>query len=302
MRNDRNDKAENKNEKPVTILGLGPMGQALAAAFLKKGHPTTLWNRSTGKADALVSQGAVLADTITDAIAASPLVIICVLDYSAVQSILEPVGDVLRGRVLVNLTTGSPVQSRQTAAWAAEFGIDYLDGVIMTPPPTIGTPESAFLYSGPELVYKAVYPSLMNLNGNVTYLGADPGRAAAHDVALLDFFWASISGYIHALALAGAENIAARDFAVYAREMVASIPDIMTEIANQVDEGSYPGDLSNIISAEAGMRHIIHASEHHGIDVSFLSSARTFVQQAIDEGYGTDSIARVTTLLRKPLA
>jgi hypothetical protein len=50
------------------------------------------------------------------------------------------------------------------------------------------------------------------------------------------------------------------------------------------------------------MRHIIHASEHHGIDVSFLSSARTFVQQAIDEGYGTDSIARVTTLLRKPLA
>ncbi|GBG10597.1 dehydrogenase [Paenibacillus agaridevorans] len=293
---------ENEDRNPVTIIGLGPMGQALATAFLKNGHPTTLWNRSTGKADDLVRQGAVLADMIADAITASPLVIICVLDYNAVQSILEPVGDVLRGRVLVNLTTGSPEQSRRTAAWAAEFGIDYLDGVIMTLPTTIGTSASAFLYSGPELVYEAVHPSLMSLDGNATYLGADPGRAAAHDMALLDFLWASMSGYVHALALAGAENIAAREFAVYAREFVANIPDIMTQIANQVDEGSYPGDLSNIISAEAGMGHIIHASEHHGIDVSFLSSVRTFAQQAIDKGYGTDSFARVTTLLRKPQA
>lgn len=316
MGNDRYEKDKNKSERsiggeavvenedrnPVTIIGLGPMGQALATAFLKKGHPTTLWNRSTGKADALVRQGAVLAGMIADAITASPLVIICVLDYSVVQSILEPVGDVLRGRVLVNFTTGSPAQSRRTSAWAAEYGIDYLDGVIMTPPPTIGTPASAFLYSGPELVYKAVQPSLSSLDGIVTYLGAEPGRSAAHDVALLDFFWASMSGYVHALSLAGAENIAARDFAVYAREIVDSLPDIMTEIANQVDEGRYPGDMSNIISAEAGIGHIIHASEHHGIDVSFLSSARTFAKRAIDEGYGTDSFARVTTLFRKPSA
>ena len=36
---------------PVTVIGLGLMGQALAGAFLRAGHPTTVWNRSAAKAD-----------------------------------------------------------------------------------------------------------------------------------------------------------------------------------------------------------------------------------------------------------
>ncbi|WP_425301391.1 NAD(P)-binding domain-containing protein, partial [Nocardia cyriacigeorgica] len=38
--------AMTNNETPVSILGIGLMGQALARAFLKAGHPTTVWNRS----------------------------------------------------------------------------------------------------------------------------------------------------------------------------------------------------------------------------------------------------------------
>ncbi|MGW0589015.1 NAD(P)-binding domain-containing protein [Streptosporangium sp. NPDC002607] len=29
---------------PVTFIGLGLMGQAPAGAFLRDGHPTTVWN------------------------------------------------------------------------------------------------------------------------------------------------------------------------------------------------------------------------------------------------------------------
>lgn len=42
---------------PVTVLGLGPMGQALAGAFLGKGHSTTVWNRTAARGDALVARG-----------------------------------------------------------------------------------------------------------------------------------------------------------------------------------------------------------------------------------------------------
>lgn len=38
-------------QAPATVIGLGLMGQALAAAFLKEGHPATVWNRSPGKAE-----------------------------------------------------------------------------------------------------------------------------------------------------------------------------------------------------------------------------------------------------------
>ena len=47
----------------VGFIGLGQMGSAMAANLVKAGHAVTVWNRSPGKADALVAAGAVLADT-----------------------------------------------------------------------------------------------------------------------------------------------------------------------------------------------------------------------------------------------
>ncbi|MER5418487.1 NAD(P)-binding domain-containing protein [Streptosporangium roseum] len=40
------------------MIGLGPMGRAMAAAFLAAGHPTTVWNRTAGRADELLASGA----------------------------------------------------------------------------------------------------------------------------------------------------------------------------------------------------------------------------------------------------
>jgi 3-hydroxyisobutyrate dehydrogenase-like beta-hydroxyacid dehydrogenase len=60
----------------VTIIGLGPMGQAMARAFLAAGHPVTVWNRTASRADALVAEGAPRAATPAEALAASRLVIL----------------------------------------------------------------------------------------------------------------------------------------------------------------------------------------------------------------------------------
>lgn len=49
---------DNAVEADVAILGLGLMGQAIAAAFLRAGRPTTVWNRTPGKAGDLITQGA----------------------------------------------------------------------------------------------------------------------------------------------------------------------------------------------------------------------------------------------------
>lgn len=51
--------------------------------------------------------GAKLADSPTDAVAASPLVVICVNDHDAVHKTLDPLSKVLNGRVLVNLTSSA---------------------------------------------------------------------------------------------------------------------------------------------------------------------------------------------------
>ena len=126
--------SSNAGHAPVTVIGLGLMGQALAGAFLKDGHPTTVWNRSPEKAEHLRTQGATLAGSIGDAVAAGPLVLVCVSDYEAVHELLDPLGDVLADRVVVNLTSGTSKQARDTAGWAARRGFTYLDGAILAIP------------------------------------------------------------------------------------------------------------------------------------------------------------------------
>ncbi|MFD4891536.1 NAD(P)-binding domain-containing protein [Kitasatospora sp. NPDC059811] len=121
------------------------MGQASAAVFLDKGHPTTVWNRSAGKAEQLVAKGAPLAGSVRSALEASPLVVVRVSDYDAVHRLLDPAASSLAGRTLVNLTMASSTQARETAEWAAEAGIDYVDGAILAVPQAIGTAEATLL-------------------------------------------------------------------------------------------------------------------------------------------------------------
>lgn len=131
---------------PVTVLGLGSMGSALAAALLDGDHPTTIWNRTPGKAEPLVARGAIRAATVADAVSASPVAIVCVLDYPAAREVLAAAGDALAGRTVVNLTNGTPKDARDMAAWVAGKGARYLDGGIMAVPAMIGGPGSLVLY------------------------------------------------------------------------------------------------------------------------------------------------------------
>ncbi len=44
-------------DRSVTVVGLGPMGRALAGAFLAAGVRTTVWNRTPGRDTELVAEG-----------------------------------------------------------------------------------------------------------------------------------------------------------------------------------------------------------------------------------------------------
>src|SRR5690554_719088 len=89
-------KTKNTTPEAVSVIGLGNMGTALAEAFMKAGITTTVWNRTPGKAEMLVSKGANLAATPMEAVQASPMVVACVLEYSALYKIIEQAKEVLK--------------------------------------------------------------------------------------------------------------------------------------------------------------------------------------------------------------
>ncbi|WP_411071300.1 NAD(P)-dependent oxidoreductase [Streptomyces sp. cmx-4-25] len=290
---------QNPSRPSVTVLGLGPMGRALAGAFLDAGVRTTVWNRTPGREGDLVARGATWAASAEEAVAASPLTVICLVNYDATDSVLRrpAVTDALKGRTVANLSADVPERSRDTGRWAAEHGVGYLDGAIMTPAPTVGSPEGVFLYAGPEPLYREHRPVLDALGGSHTHLGEDIGRAAAYDVALLDLFWTSMAGYVHAVALARAEGITAREFAPFAEGIAAIQPPLFREWADDVDDRTYSGGINPITSGLSTMEHVVHAAEDHGLDASVMRAVAALTRRAVDRGHGADGFTRVTELL-----
>ncbi|WOX22235.1 NAD(P)-dependent oxidoreductase [Streptomyces solicathayae] len=283
----------------VTVIGLGPMGRALAGAFVAAGVRTTVWNRTPGRDRELIEQGAIGAGSAAEAVAASPLNVVCVVNYDAADAVLRraEVTAGLKGRTLLNLTADIPERARDTGRWAAEHGIAYLDGAIMTPTPSIGTPDAVFIHSGPEELYRAQRPVLDALGGTHTHLGEDIGRAAAYDVALLDIFWTAMTGYMHALAVAGAEGVKPAELVPFAQGIGAILPPLFQEFAEDLESGSFSGEGNPLTSAVSSMAHIVHASESHGIDASVMRAAEGLARRTVALGHGTDGFSRIAEFL-----
>ncbi|MDX3379461.1 NAD(P)-binding domain-containing protein [Streptomyces sp. ME02-6991-2A] len=282
----------------VTVIGLGQMGAALAATLLERGHPTTVWNRSAGKAQPLVERGARLAATPGEAVEASPLVIVCVLDYDALHATLDPVAASLAGRSLVNLTSGSPEQAQEADTWARSHAADYLDGAIMTTPPGVGSPEMMFLYSGSQAVFETHRPTLAAL-GDPLHLGAEPGLASLYDAALLGLMWSTMTGWLHGTALVGAEKTEATAFTPVAIRWLSAVTGFLTTYAAQVDAGHYPGDDATVDVQIAAIDHLLHAAAARGIDNALPELLKATMERTRDLGHGSDSYASVIEVLRK---
>ncbi|MFE9094741.1 NAD(P)-dependent oxidoreductase [Streptomyces sp. NPDC007264] len=276
---------------PVTVLGLGPMGRALAAAFLAAGHPLTVWNRTPGRAGDLADRGATVAASVEEALRAGHVIVTCLLDHDVVRAVLPAAG--WSGRTLVDLTSAEPDQARALADWAADHNIRHLDGAILTPTPAIGTSAAAVLYSGDPQAYEAVREAMAALGGTGTYLGADPGRAAAYEVALLDLFATSVHGAAHAFALTSAEGIAPGDLAPFAVRISGLLAEMIPRWAEQLRTGRFPGERSTVASAAATLARLVEAAAGHGLDVGALTAAKRAADRVVADGDGEQGLARL---------
>ncbi|GHC71398.1 NAD(P)-dependent oxidoreductase [Streptomyces flavofungini] len=286
--------------RPVSVLGLGLMGSALASALLKAGHPTTVWNRTAAKTGPLVAQGATPADTPAAGVTASPLVIACLTTNDSVRELFEPLAAELRGRTLVNLTNGTPSQARELAAWAQEHGIAYVDGGIMAVPQMIAGPGAYILYSGDEEAYARHRDTLAAL-ADTKWVGTDAGLAALWDLSLLTGMYGMAIGVAQAYALVGSAGVPAKDFAPLLSDwVVAMTQGIVPGTAASIDSGQHLTDVSNLEMNLAVLPNFTETLAEHGVSDQLFTPLRALLERAVAEGYGADGLSRMVDLLKSP--
>jgi 2-hydroxy-3-oxopropionate reductase len=118
----------------VGLIGLGLMGKPMSRNLLRAGFPLIVWNRTKGRADDLVREGAKLAANPRDAASQSDVLMTIVSDPSAVEQVLWGQNGALeglrRGSLYIDSSTVSPELARRAAQACVERGIDYLDAPV----------------------------------------------------------------------------------------------------------------------------------------------------------------------------
>ncbi|MGA5549909.1 NAD(P)-dependent oxidoreductase [Streptomyces pseudogriseolus] len=289
------------DKTPVTLIGLGAMGTALARAWLAVGHPLTVWNRTPSRARALAADGARTAGSAAEAVAANTLVVVCLLDDASVEDTLTGID--LTGKDLVNLTTSTPAQARTRAAWAAARGARYLAGGIMAVPPMIGVPDAGgyVLYSGvPDLFEQ--HRDTLAVPAGTTYVGENPGHAALHDVALLSAMYGMFAGAAHAFALIRREDIDPTAFAPLLAGWLTAMAPAVHLTAEQLRSGDYTkGVTSTLAMQTAGTPAFLATAEEQGVSPELLTPYFQLMRRRLAEGSGEEDLTGVIDLLlRRP--
>jgi 3-hydroxyisobutyrate dehydrogenase-like beta-hydroxyacid dehydrogenase len=283
--------------RSVTVIGLGPMGQAMARAFLARGYEVTVWNRTASKADGLVAGGAVLARSVEAALAANELVILSLTDCAAMYAILEPATAGLRGRVLANLSSDTPERAREASAWAAGHGARYLTAGVAASPAHVGTPDGYAYYSGPEDVVEA-HRSTFEVISRVEYRGEDPGLAALYYQIQMDLFWTGMTAWLHSVAVAEANGITVEEILPYAVDVTDSLSDFFRFYAPRLVAGYHTGDVDRVAMGLASMEHVVDTVRSSGVDAALPEAVLDVFRRGVATGHADDSLTSLRGVLR----
>ncbi|NXY93568.1 NAD(P)-dependent oxidoreductase [Streptomyces sp. BR123] len=293
---------KNVAQRSLTLLGLGDMGTALARTWLAAGHSLTVWNRTAAKAEALAAEGARVAASPAEAVAANDLVVVCLLDDASVGSAL---GDAdLTGKDLVNLTTGTPAEGRARAAWAEARGARFLDAGIMATPVMIGVPEAGgyVFYSGSRALFDT-HRAVLEVPAPARYVGEDAGHAALHDVALLSGMYGLFAGISHAFALIEGEDIAPKDLAPLLSEWLGAMGFFVGNAAERLTSGDFTtGVVSNLAMQVTASGTLLRTAEEQGVSTELINPYFELMRRrlAADRtAHAGEDTAGAITLLRR---
>ena len=283
----------------ISVIGLGAMGAALAQALVNAGHDVTVWNRTPQKMEPLTALGANGAENVVNAVQASPVIIVCIDNYTATNKLLraDDVVPHLSGRTVIQLSTGTPKEARESEAWLKNCGADYLDGAIDAYPDGIGAADGRILIAGSEAAFERCKAFLKCLGDDLRYLGENIGAAAVLDLAELSHSLGKYVGFAHGAHLCESEGVGVDLFASLFAE-----GERARELAEIIHAGAY--ELSSLhpgasISVWEGVAQRLQTQAR---DAEMSSEFPNFIsgmfKRAIAAGYGEEDVAALVKALR----
>jgi 3-hydroxyisobutyrate dehydrogenase-like beta-hydroxyacid dehydrogenase len=292
----------NITPEPISVLGLGKMGAALASVFLDKGHSVTVWNRKIEKAQPLISKGAKVAESPADCAQSGTLLLISLFSDEVVRDVLSRI-PTLRDRTVINFTTSRPQWVIETAYVVTNklCASGYLHGWINSVPSEVEDQQASVRYSGPEPVF-AKHKHICQVLGKALWLSDDHRKICILENAALLMLAGLFVAFFQSLALAGAAGVDRVDFTRHALLPVLPLfQQMLPQMAKRDQDQSHSmsDDSISIGTMKGLVSTALETAETSGVSTRLFDGFHALLRQATKSGKGSEDVSTIIRMLRR---
>ena len=163
-------------KRRLGFIGIGLMGEAMTLRLLERGWPVTVWNLTEDRYARVVPAGAVRAQTPAAVVAASEILLMCVLDAAAVRNCVFGEHGLASApkssKLVIDLSTINPDVSRDIATkLAVANGMRWIDAPVSGGPRAARSGTMTVMAGGAPTDIAEIAPVMADLAANFTHVG-----------------------------------------------------------------------------------------------------------------------------------
>lgn len=276
----------------IGFLGLGNMGQAVAANLLKGGHELLVWNRSPDASQALVAQGATAVSEPAQAFAAD-VVFSMLADDSALRAVLLDSGLLkqLKGPLIhVNMATIAVTFAEELAGLHAAQGVDYIAAPVMGRPNVAAAGKLNIIAAGSAQAIDTVQP-LFDLIGSKTWhIGETPSSANVMKLAMNFMLVSAIEAMSEAAVLVTRHGLKSADLVELASSTVFPGP-VYAGYGALIGERQYEPAAFKAVLGLKDVNLALAAAGQVSVHMPLADMVRAHLQDAMEHGQGEMDLA-----------
>ncbi|KAF3391725.1 Glyoxylate/succinic semialdehyde reductase 1 [Penicillium rolfsii] len=285
----------------ISVLGVGQIGTALASAFLKQGHPVTVWNRTIEKLRPLTLKGARVAESPFDCVQCGTLVLVSLSSDEVVHNILGRIPTLL-GRTIINFTTSRPARAEVIAEMVTKraLALGYLHGWINAMPSEVEDRQAAIRYSGPQALFER-NKHIFQVLGEPLWLFENHKKICLLENAALLWVSGMLAAFFQSVALAEA---AGADGAVFTRQVLLPLLPLFHGLLPQIAERGQ-SQVSLTLDESLSINKMLvlvsqgfEAAETSGVSTRLFYGFHNLLRQASELGNGHENVSILIRMLR----
>ncbi len=289
----------------VAFIGLGNMGQAMATRVLEAGHDLNVYNRTAGRAEALVQRGATLSASPMAACEGVDAIVSMVANDSASRSVwlgpegilaAKPAADALA----VECSTLSHGWVTELALEARHRGLRYIDAPVTGLPDAAAAGELTLLVGASDEVLEAARFLLAAFSKRVIRFG-DIGAGTVYKLVVNMLGAVQIASAAEAMAIAERAGLDLNLVAEAIATGQAASPQVVRNTRRMADDDHKRNVAFTPVLRLKDVQYGLQLAQSLGIGSPFSSLASAKFGQLCDRGYVHDNESAIIEIARSEL-